>query len=203
MNPSLSALPSYLRRELLEKGIRQSFPAGAELLREGQFVKVVPFVLNGLIKVYGRYEDREMLLYYIRPEETCIMSFTAVIENSPSTVFAVTEEPTEAILIPTDLVQEWTQKYPAFNLLYFQQYRRRYDDLIQTISHLVFEKTEQRLLHYLREQARLKNADRLRIRHREIARDLGTAREVVSRLMKKLEKMELVRQVEQGWIEVR
>lgn len=202
MSTSFSALPSYLRRELLEKGVRQSFPASTELIREGQFVKVVPFVLSGLIKVYGQFDDKELLLYYIQAEETCIMSFTAVIENSPSQVYAITEEATDTILISTALVREWTQKYPAFNLLYFQQYHHRYNELIQTISHLVFEKTEQRLLHYLREQAQVKNTSRLNLRHREIARDLGTAREVISRLMKKLEKMEQVKQIEHGWIEV-
>lgn len=202
MSTPFNFMPSYLRREILEKGIRQSFPANMEILKAGQFVKAVPFVLSGLIKVYAQFDEKDLLLYYIQAEESCIMSFTAIIENSPSQVYAVTEKPTETILIPTDLVQDWTRRYPAFNLLYFQQYHQRYDDLIQTISHLVFDNTEQRLLHYLREQADLKQTAKLNLHHREIARDLGTAREVVSRLLKKLEKADVVRQVEQGWIEI-
>ena len=197
-----TSIPSYLRRKIIENGMRQDFSAGTELLREGQFVKVVPFVLSGLIKVYARFDEKELLLYYIRPEESCIMSFTAVIENTPSQVFAITEEVTETVLIPTELVQDWYRHDTAFNLLYFRQYHRRYHDLIQTISHLVFDKTEQRLLHYLREKAGLKGTNLLRIHHREIARDLGTAREVVSRLIKKLERTNQVRQIEQGLIEI-
>lgn len=200
--PGPSTIPSFLRREILEKGTRRAFPAQTEILREGQYVKAVPFVLSGLIKVYGRFEERDLLLYYIQPEESCIMSFTAIVENTPSQVFALAETATEAVLIPNSLVEEWIARYPAFNRFYFHQYRQRYEDLLSTIQNLLFARMDQRLKAYLLERARLKNTRRLNIHHREIAEDLGTAREVVSRLMKKLEQEGVVRQAEQGWIEI-
>ena len=202
IHQALSFIPSYLRRQILEKGQLAEFPAGTELLREGQYVKVVPIVLNGLIKVSARFDKGELLLYYIKPVESCIMSFTAVIEEAPSRVFAVTEVPTEVILIPTLLVREWTQKYPAFNQLYFQQYHNRYNDLLSNIRHLLFDKLDQRLLHYLRQKAELKNTRVLHLHHREIATDLGTAREVITRLLKRLESEALVRQLENGKLEI-
>ena len=200
--PGPSNVPSFLRREMLEKGTRRTFPAQTEILREGQYVKAVPFVLSGLIKVYGKFEERDLLLYYIQPEESCIMSFTAIVENMPSQVFAVAETDTEAILIPNRLVEDWISRYPAFNRFYFHQYHQRYEDLLGTIQNLLFSSLDRRLRAYLLEQARLKSTRRLHIHHREIAEDLGTAREVISRLMKKLEQEGVVRQAEQGWIEV-
>lgn len=200
--PGPSNVPSFLRREMLEKGTRRTFPAQTEILREGQYVKAVPFVLSGLIKVYGKFEERDLLLYYIQPEESCIMSFTAIVENMPSQVFAVAETDTEAILIPNRLVEDWIGRYPAFNRFYFRQYHQRYEDLLGTIQNLLFSSLDRRLRAYLLEQARLKSTRRLHIHHREIAEDLGTAREVISRLMKKLEQEGVVRQAEQGWIEV-
>ena len=201
-DPGTSAIPSFLRRDILEKGILRAFPAQTEILREGQYVKAVPFVLSGLIKVYGKFEERDLLLYYIQPEESCIMSFTAIVENMPSQVFAVAETDTEAILIPNRLVEDWIGRYPAFNRFYFHQYHQRYEDLLGTIQNLLFSSLDRRLRAYLLEQARLKSTRRLHIHHREIAEDLGTAREVISRLMKKLEQEGVVRQAEQGWIEV-
>ena len=201
-DPGTSVIPSFLRRDILEKGIRRVFPAQTEILREGQYVKAVPFVLSGLIKVYGKFEERDLLLYYIQPEESCIMSFTAIVENMPSQVFAVAETATDAILIPNSLVEDWIGRYPAFNRFYFHQYHQRYEDLLGTIQNLLFSSMDRRLKAYLQEMARLKNTRRLHIHHREIAEDLGTAREVISRLMKKLEQEGVVRQAEQGWIQV-
>ncbi|MCO6489570.1 MAG: Crp/Fnr family transcriptional regulator [Phaeodactylibacter sp.] len=200
--PGPSPVPSFLRREILEKGTRRAFPAQTEILREGQYVNAVPFVLSGLIKVSARFEARDLLLYYIQPEESCIMSFTAIVENMPSQVYAVAETATEAVLIPNSLVEEWIGRYPAFNRFYFHQYRQRYEDLLGTIQDLLFARLDQRLKAYLVEKARLMNTRRLNIHHREIAEDLGSAREVISRLMKKLEQEGVVRQAEQGWIEV-
>ncbi|MCB0549442.1 MAG: Crp/Fnr family transcriptional regulator [Phaeodactylibacter sp.] len=202
VDPGPSKVPSFLRREILEKGIRQAFPVQTEILREGQYVRAVPFVLTGLIKVYAKFEERDLLLYYIQPEESCIMSFTAIVENMPSQVFAVAETATEAVLIPNSLVEDWIGRYPAFNRFYFHQYRQRYVDLLGTIQDLLFARMDQRLKAYLLEKARLMKTRRLHIHHREIAEDLGSAREVISRLMKKLEQEGVVRQAEQGWIEV-
>jgi len=88
----LPSLPLSLKKEILEKGILKNIPAKTEILKEGQFLKVIPLVLEGSLKVFSSYEDKELLLYYIEPAESCIMSFSAGLGHYPSKVFAIAEK---------------------------------------------------------------------------------------------------------------
>lgn len=189
---------SHLNADLLESIRRtaqlKTLPKNTEILREGQYIKVIPLVLKGLIKVYTRYKDRELLLYYIQPRESCIMSFSASLENDPSSIYAVTEEDTEALLMPVDEVRMWIADYPGMNRLFFHQYKQRYSELLDTIQHLMFDKMDRRLYKHLQTKASVKNQNPLKISHQQLADELGTVREVISRVMKKLEADGLVRQ---------
>ena len=183
---------SYLNPELVKKiqaeaDLRQ-LPRQTEILREGQFIKVIPIVLEGLIKVFTRYEDRELLLYYIQPDESCIMSFSAGIKNEPSTVYAITEEETLALLLPVDKVAKWMIQYPGINTLFFQQYKQRYSELLDTIHHVLFNKMDERLYKHLKTKTIVRRQNPLKISHQQVADELGTVREVISRVIKKLEK---------------
>lgn len=184
---NLSILSPELISVLMEESLEKEIPSDTEILREGQYVKVIPVVLEGLIKVFTRHEDKELLLYYIRPQESCIMSFAASLRNEKSTVFAVTEEDTTALLLPSDKIQQWLKQYPEINNLFFQQYNIRYTELIETIQHVLFDKMDKRLYDYLLEKVSLTGKNPLNISHRQIANDLGTAREVITRVLKKLE----------------
>jgi CRP/FNR family transcriptional regulator, anaerobic regulatory protein len=190
-----------LRKELEAHAILKEVPQGAEILREGQYVKVIPIVLEGLIKVFSRHEEKELLLYYIKPQESCIMSFSAGMKNEPSKIFAVAEEDTSALLLPTDKVAQWVREYPEVNQLFFQQYNLRYSDLLTTIHQLLFERMDKRLLDYLANKSLLTGRNPIKISHRQIAGELGTAREVISRIMKKLENDGKIRQ-EANMIEI-
>jgi len=194
----LPPLPLQLKNEILEKGILKNIPVGTEILREGQYVKAVPIVLEGLLKVFSRRDDRELLLYYIEPSESCIMSFSAGLWHVPSKVFAKAEEDSQVLLLPVELIPQWVREYPALNDLFFQQFNQRYDDLLQTIQHLLFDKMDKRLYDYLKEKSDVLGTKILDLRHHEIAREMGTAREVVSRVMKKLERENKVRQLPKG-----
>lgn len=194
----LPPLPLELRREILEKGTLQNIPAGTEILREGQYIKVIPIVLEGSIKVFSSHDDKELLLYYIEPTESCVMSFSAGLWNTPSRVRAIAEEDTEAILLPVEMVNQWVRTYPKLNELFFQQFNQRYDDLLHTIHQLLFEKMDKRLMDYLTEKSEVLNSRFLDLRHHQIAREMGSAREVISRVMKKLEKEKLVKQHPNG-----
>jgi CRP/FNR family transcriptional regulator len=169
-------------------------PAETEILREGQYVKVIPLVLEGLVKVFTKYEDKELLLYYIQPNESCVMSFTASLKNEPSKVYAITDENCKLLLLPVDKVAQWIGEFPDLNNLFFQQYNLRYSDLLETINQLLFDKMDKRLLDYLKEKVELTKKNPLKISHRQIASELGTAREVISRVMKKLEREAKVKQ---------
>lgn len=182
-----SYLGNDLSNAILEISSVQGFPEGTELVREGQYVKVVPLVVDGLVKVFTRKEDKELLLYYIQPRESCIMSFTASIRNEKSKIYAVTETAATLVLIPADKINNLVNQYPALNQLFYQQFDLRYTSLIETINALMYERLDRRLMDYLHDKKKVTGKNPIPISHKEIATDLGTAREVISRLVKKLE----------------
>jgi CRP/FNR family transcriptional regulator, anaerobic regulatory protein len=183
----LSFLGNELATEIAQSSTVKNLPKGTELLKEGQYIKVLPIVLKGLVKVFSRFNDRELLLYYIMPEESCVMSLSASLNNEPSKIFAVAEEDVEVLLLPVEKIPLWLRNFPRLNNLFYQQYNLRYIDLLDTIHHVLFDKMDKRLYDYLKEKARLTNQQELKITHLQIANELGTVREVVTRVMKKLE----------------
>lgn len=182
---------SFLKPELVDLILKESnlreIPKGTEILREQQYVKVLPIVLEGLVKVYSRFDEKELLLYYIEPAQSCVMSFYAALKNTPSRVFAQTEEKSKVILIPVQYLPIWLKGYPEFNELFFNQYNLRYSELLDTISHLLLDKMDKRLYDHLKRKEELISNTSIEISHVQLANELGTAREVISRVMKKLE----------------
>lgn len=195
------ALP-YLSNDLIEvfqeEGTIKEIPYDTEILREGQFVNVIPIVLEGLVKVFTRYEGRELLLYYIEPNQSCIMSFAAALKDEPSRVIAKTEEASTILLLPSVKIAQWTHQFSDLNGLFFDLYNQRYSDLLDTIHHLVFDRMDVRLLSYLNVKQEKTGDQFIRMSHREIANELGTVREVISRILKKLEQEGKLEQVAQG-----
>jgi CRP/FNR family transcriptional regulator, anaerobic regulatory protein len=173
--------------EILEFSAITKIPKGTLILQAGQYVKVIPIVIEGLIRVYGRFEERDLLLYYIQPGESCIMSFAATLKNKPSQVFAITEEDSNLLLMPVDRVSAWVRQFPDINTFFYQHYNMRYIELLDTINHVLFNKMDVRLYDYLKKKLKLVNQNPLILTHVQIANELGTAREVISRVMKKLE----------------
>ncbi|AXE17689.1 Crp/Fnr family transcriptional regulator [Runella rosea] len=200
--PQFNIFPDNLRQEMLQKGIPKTIPAGVEILRAGQYIQAVPIVLSGLVKVITRNEEREFLLYYIHPNESCIMSFFGVIQEESSKIVAVTEAETELLLLPSEWVRSWSKLYPEFNVFFHLLNNLRYTDLLQTINALLFDNLDNRILAFLREKARQQETSFIKIRHREIADAMGTSREVISRVTKKLEHEKKIAQYSDG-IEVR
>ena len=187
-----------LLEEIIQSGSQKTIPANIEILREGQFVQSVPLVIKGLLKVYRAHEDKELLLYYIQPSESCIMSFTSAFQSEPSRIFAATMEDTELILLPDFKIKEWVEKYPSFNTIFYDQFDKRYEDLLETINQVIFKNLDERLQNYLKEKSKLLNTQTLNMRHKEIANELGTSREVISRILKKMEKTGIIKQSSKG-----
>lgn len=174
--------------EFSKNAVAKEVGSGVEIMKEGQHVKMVPFVMEGLVKVFSRHEDKELLLYYIRPKESCIMSFIAGLKDQPSKIFAITEEKSTLILVPSHFLEKWMKDFPRFNMMFYDLYNLRYADMLDTIHHLVFEKLDQRILEYLKMKLNVMGGSSVDIRHREIANEMGTSREVVTRVLRKLEK---------------
>lgn len=195
---SLASLEDELVLSILEESDLKIFQKDTVLIREGQYLKHLPVIIDGIVKVYSQYDDKELLLYYIKPKQSCIISFAAATYNQPSKIFAITEEESKILLLPTNKVGEWTSRFPRFSQLFFDLYNQRYLDLLDTINQLVFQVLDQRILSYLIEKSELLDSDIIKITHRLIANDLGTAREVVSRVVKKLEKEQKIMQTAEG-----
>ena len=194
----LSFLNSTLVDEILLASTIQDIPKNTQILRQEQYVKVLPIVINGLVKVLSTFDEKELLLYYIEPNQSCVMSFTAALKNAPSKVFAITEEDTTLLLIPTDKLPKWLKEFPEFNQLFYAQYDLRFTDLLDTIQHVLVNKMDTRLYDYLKQKTQVTNHEVIKISHGQIANELGTAREVISRVMKKLEIENKVLQTSEG-----
>lgn len=182
----LSFLNADLRKEVLEMSSLKEFPKGTEILREQQYVKILPIVVEGLVKVYSRFNEKELLLYYIEPSQSCVMTFYAALKNTPSQVFAITEEVSKILLIPVQYLPGWLKDYPDFNELFYNQFNLRYTELLKTIGHLLVDNMDKRLYNHLKKKSLLTKDNIIRLSHSQIANELGTAREVVTRVLRKL-----------------
>lgn len=186
--------------EFLQVAVYMEFPEKWELTKEGQYVKYIPIVLEGLVKVYTVSDGRELLYYFIKPEQSCIMSFSCIFKDGISRVHAITNEKTKVALIPTAKIKEWIVKYPRINEVFYEQYEFRYSSMMEMVSQAVFNKLDKRILDYLKHRVKVSGKNPIKISHREIANDLGSAREVVSRMLKKFENDGLIKQ--NGGIEI-
>ena len=182
----------FLREKELHEEIKTqcqvvSMEAGSPVLRDGAYVKVVPILLSGLVKVVKEDAGKEFLLYYIYPLESCIISINCGINQLKSRVKAVAEDDSTAILIPAHLVGEWQRKYHSFNEFILNLYQKRFDDALDAFNALAFQSLDERLLSYLRVKADAIENKVIKMTHQELSDQLGTTRETVSRMLKKLE----------------
>jgi CRP/FNR family transcriptional regulator len=182
----LSFLKPQLRKEVFELSSVKEFPKGTEILREEQYVQVLPIVIAGLVKVYSRFKEKELLLYYIEPSQSCVMTFYAALKNTPSQVFATTEQNSKILLIPVQYLPGWLKDYPGFNELFYNQFNLRYTELLNTIGHLLVDNMDKRVYDHLKKKAQLTKENLIKMSHEQIANELGTAREVVTRVLSKL-----------------
>jgi CRP/FNR family transcriptional regulator len=178
-----------LIKEIENIGTVHHFEKNDIVLKENSYVKVVPLVIHGLIKIYKEEENgNEVLLYYIKPGETCIVSVMAGEKGEKVTVKGVVEEDCKVILIPKDKLYNLRKNFPNWNLYIYEQFNDKFDEVIDMVKVLTFSNKEKRLEDYLIKKTNLNTSNVVRKSHQEIANELGSSREVISRLLKKLEK---------------
>lgn len=179
-------LDKEVLKEIHDHSKKKSFSAQTHVVKQGQYVRFLPIVLNGSIKVFSTEENNQFLLYHITSGETCIFSFAHIFNEKPIEFSAITEVDSELLLLPIDKVTSWIKKYPSFSNLLLQNYQKHYEDLLNTTKQIMCFNLEDRLMNYFESKAKIANTNLLAISHQEIADDLGTSREVISRLVKKL-----------------
>jgi len=190
-----------LREELLAHGQVHSFNKGDVIVRDGQYVKFLPIVLKGAIRVYQQKEDREILLYYVKAEETCTMSLAAAYFDNKSTSHGIVTETADVLIFPASKITEWQLKYPSWNRYMMQMFRTRYDELISSFQGIVFEHIDVRVWEYLKNKSKTDDSRFIDLSHQQLASELGTTRVVISRILKDYERQKKIR-LFRGRIEV-
>lgn len=177
-----------MREKLTAYGFVKTFAEGEVILNENTYIKAIPIVITGSIRVMRMDEDgREILLYYIKVGESCIMSFLGGIHQDTSKVKAVAEEPTEILFIPIDKVNLLIKEFPEWLDYIFRLYHKRFEELLEMINAVAFKKMDERVLDFIKNKCDNNHTSSITITHEQIANELGTARVVVSRLLKQLE----------------
>ena len=182
-------LEKELQEEILKNGVLKTFEINEPLVREGQFISSFPLILEGLIRISRTSEEgNELLLYYLRENEVCAMSLTCCMANMKSSIMAIAEQPTEVILLPVNLLEKWMCEYTTWRQFVMQSYQIRFRELINTVDSLAFLKLDERLVKYFKDRHQKSGNSTFSGTHQYLALHLNTSREVISRLLKKLEK---------------
>lgn len=178
---------------LYQYSILKTYEAGSVILNENTRIRSIPIVAKGTLKVIRTEEDgREILLYYIRAGESCVMSFLGGLHNETSKVKAEVEETAEVLFLPIEKVSLFMREYPQWLDYIFRLYHKRFEELLEIVNAIAFKKVDERLLALLNKKAELTGNRILTITHEQLANELGTARVVVSRLLKQLEEAGVV-----------
>jgi len=178
-----------LQEEISHVGQILQFKAGEVIMDFGSYVRLIPLVIEGSIKVVREDEDgNEIFLYYIRPGEACTMSFTCCMMKKRSEIRTIAEDDTLIIGIPIKYMDDWMSRYQSWKNFIMISYDARMMELIKTIDIIAFKKMDERLLDYLEKKSVALKTNMISVTHQEIAYDLNASREAVSRLLKQLER---------------
>lgn len=177
-----------LIEEIEKYGTLKEVKEGEKIIEIGDYVKQMPLLLDGAIKIMREDKDGdELLLYFLERGDTCAMTLSCCLGQTKSEIRAVAERDTRLILIPIEKMEEWTSRFKSWRNFVFESYHTRLSEMLDTIDTIAFLNMDQRLMRYLQDKAKINQNENLQITHQQIAYDLHTSRVVISRLLKKLE----------------
>ncbi|WP_064966234.1 Crp/Fnr family transcriptional regulator [Tenacibaculum ovolyticum] len=176
-----------LKEEILKVGIIQTVPKNTFIVEQGKYIKWLALVISGKVRVWQENDNRQILLYYVNPIQTCVLSLSATFRDYKSLVNAKTEEDTIIIKIPVRFVSEWSFKYKSWNNFTTNSFIFSYDDLLHSYKNLAFNKIDKRLIDYLKLESTKKQSHIINLSHSQLAKEIGTTREVVSKILKQFE----------------
>ena len=177
-----------LIKEMHQFGEVKNFKEGDIIMDYGKYIRMMPIIIKGTIKVFRMDETgNEILLYYLSNNESCSMAFSCCMEAKKSEVKAIAEDDVELIAIPSAKLEEWLCKYPSWKSYIMRSFNERFLELLKSIESIAFHKLDERLISYLKEKQRHTGSSVIKASHNRIADELHTSRVVVSRLLKQLE----------------
>lgn len=186
-----------LLKEINEIAIQKEVKAGEELIKYNDYIRSMPLILKGSIKILREDENGdELLLYFLEKGDTCAMTLACCLGDKKSEIKAIAEIDSTLLMIPIQKMEEWSSKYKSWRNFVFDSYHHRLMEVLQSIDNIAFSKLDSRLIKYLEHKKEVFNSNYIEITHQDIASDLNSSRVVISRLLKKLEnqkKIELYR----------
>ncbi len=177
-------------------------PNGEIMMDVGNYIKSVPLLYNGMVKIFREDSDgHELFLYYLYPGEACAISFVCSVKESKSNVRAQTVRDCDFVIFPIKYMDEWMLKHKTWYQYVLQAFNHRFEDVLKTIDEVAFQRMDERLAKYLKKNVAAYDSNIISTSHQDIAYELNSSREVISRLLKKMEKDGMVK-IRRGKIEV-
>lgn len=181
-----------LLRKLAGIGKLTEFEAEELVMRPGQYIRSAVLVLEGRIKLHREGDDgEELFLYYLGPGEACALSMICAMRQETSALKATAVSRVEALVIPIEQLDDLMRNHKAWYYFVLGSYRNRFEEVLGLLDQVVFKSLDEKLEHYLKRQFR-ELGDSLPLTHHQIALDLNSSREVISRLLKKMENKGLI-----------
>ncbi|SFI37138.1 CRP/FNR family transcriptional regulator, anaerobic regulatory protein [Tindallia magadiensis] len=192
--PFIELLSTSEKNLLMEKAFETSYPAGKFLVESDSLCQNVYVVLEGLIRIYKLSEEgREITYYRVGSGETCLFTMGCILQHQPFDAAAKTEQPSRLLAIPAYVFESFMNNNPSFRNDMIRQLLETITDLMVLTEEVTFHSMNRRLAAFLLQESQLQKKHQLTITHEAISQDLGTAREVVSRMLKEFEKQDLLR----------
>jgi CRP/FNR family transcriptional regulator, anaerobic regulatory protein len=184
---------SALLAEIIAHGTIKTIPAGETMMRTGQFIKNTMLILEGSVKIFRENEDGgEFLMYYLQPGEACAISIICAAKMEASQIMAKTVEETTVLMLPLQMIDRWMLEYSTWYQFVLSTYRNRFEELLNLIDQIAFRNMDERLLFYLQRHQKINQTNIIALSHQQIADELNSSREVISRLLKKMEQRNMV-----------
>lgn len=178
-----------LLREIEQKGVFRSFNSDAVIIEIGDYIKSMPLLIKGAIKILREDENGdELILYYLEKGDTCAMTLSCCMGQTKSKIRAVAESDLELLMIPKENMTTWLSKYNSWQAFILESYHNRMNELLEAVDTIAFLKMDERIFKYLKDKAMVTHNDIISTTHKNIAEEMHTSRVVVSRILKKLEK---------------
>lgn len=182
-----------LLQEISDHSEVKEVEAGEILIRTGQHLTSAIIVLRGAIKIYREGEEGgEFFLYYLNPGQACAMSMSCLRHQEQSQVMGMAIEDSEVLMVPMMKINEWVRQYQSWQEFVINSYRNRFEEVLAVLDSVAFRGMDERLEFYLIKESKRIKGNNLTVSHQAIANDLNTSREVVSRLLKKMEQRGLL-----------
>ena len=189
-----SSFSSSLIEDIEKNAVIQDVKAGEILMRTGQYIKNTVLVISGRIKIY-REDDNggEFFMYYLQPGQACAISMICATKNETSQIMAKVVEDAELIMVRLPLMDKWMMQHRSWYEFVIETYRSRFEEVLDVVDNIAFKAMDERLVFYLKRHREVSNIKVLNLSHQEIAIELNTSREVISRLLKKMEQRGLLK----------